>query len=262
MPTPFPGMDPYLERRGLWEEVHTGLIAAIQQFLTPLIRPRYRVAVERRVYLAVLSPDGLIGKPDVLVVSSDRESAPAAPAHTPVAIKPQVVELPMVEEVIERYLEIQEVATGDVVTVIEILSHSNKSTRQGREQYERKRLAVLASLTNLVEIDLLRAGEPLPMRVSSNGNLGDYRIVVSRSRTRPRADVYIFGVRDPIPNVPIPLQPGEDEPVLSLNQIVHDLYDRAGYDLAVDYGQPPVPLLSGEDAQWATQLVAQHSRET
>jgi hypothetical protein len=56
------------------------------------------------------------------------------------------------------------VATGDVITVIEILFHSNKSTRQGCEQYEHKRLAVLASLTNLVEIDLLRAGTPLPMR--------------------------------------------------------------------------------------------------
>ncbi len=262
MPTPFPGMDPYLERRGLWEEVHTGLIAAIQQFLTPLVRPHYRVAVERRAYLAVLSPDGLIGKPDVLVVSSDRESAPAAPDHTPVAMTPQIAELPMVEEVIERYLEIQEVATGDVITVIEILSHSNKATRQGREQYERKRLAVLASLTNLVEIDLLRAGDPLPMRISSNGSLGDYRIVVSRARSRPQADVYIFGVRDPLPHIPIPLHSGEDEPVLSLHQIVHDRYDRAGYDRAVDYGQPPVSQLSGEDAQWAAQLVSQHSHET
>lgn len=262
MPTPFPGMDPYLERRGLWEEVHTGLIAAIQQFLAPLVRPHYRVAVERRAYLAVLSPDGLIGKPDVLVVSSDAEAAPAAPDRATVAMTPQVAELPMVEEVIERYLEIQEVATGDVVTVIEILSYSNKATRQGREQYERKRLAVLASMTSLVEIDLLRAGDPLPMRISNNGSLGDYRIVVSRSRSRPRADVYIFGVRDPIPNVPIPLQADEGEPVLALNQIVHDLYDRAGYDLAVDYGQPPVPLLSGEDAQWAAQLMSQHSRET
>ncbi len=255
MPTPFPGMDPYLERRGLWEEVHTGLIAQIQQFVAPLVRPRYRVAVERRVYLAVLSPDGLVGKPDVLVVSSDREPVQTASARVPMAVTPQVAELPMAEEVIERYLEIREVATGDVITVIEILSHSNKSTRQGREQYERKRLAVLASLTNLLEIDLLRAGDPLPMRVSSNGNLGDYRLVVSRSGHRPQADAYIFGVRAPIPDVPIPLRPGEDEPVLALNQILHDLYDRAGYDLAVDYSQPPVPPLAGEDAQWAAQLV-------
>lgn len=255
MPTPFPGMDPYLERRGLWEEVHTGLITEIQQFLAPRVRPRYRVAVERRTYLAVLSPDTLVGKPDVLVVSSASAPVQATPARTPVAMTPQVAELPMAEEVIERYLEIREVATGDVITVIEILSHSNKASHQGREQYERKRLAVLASLTNLVEIDLLRAGDPMPMRVSGNANPSDYRIVVSRSWHRPRADVYLFGGRDLMPDTSIPLRLDEDETVLALNQIVHGLYDRAGYDLAVDYSQPPTPPLSSEDAPWAAQLV-------
>jgi hypothetical protein len=262
MPTPFPGMDPYLERRGLWEEVHTGLIAAIQQALAPLVRPRYRVAVERRAYLAVLSPDDLVGKPDVLVVSSAREPAQAAPARTSLAVMPQVAELPMAEEVIERYLEIRQVTTGDVITVIEILSHSNKSSRQGREQYEHKRLAVLASLTHLVEIDLLRAGDPMPIRLADNATLGDYRLVVSRSRQRPQADVYLFGVRAPIPDIPIPLRPGEAEPVLALNQVLHDLYDRAGYDLAVDYSQPPIPPLAGEDVQWAAQRVRQHTPVT
>jgi Protein of unknown function (DUF4058) len=262
MPTPFPGMDPYLERPGLWEEVHTGLIAEIQQFLAPLVRPRYRVAVERRTYLAVLSSNDLVGKPDVLVVSPAREPGQAAPAHASVTVAPQVAELPMAEEVIERYLEIRAVTTGEVITVIEILSHSNKSSRQGREQYERKRLVVLASLTNLVEIDLLRAGDPMPMRVADTSTLGDYRLVVSRSQHRPRADVYLFGVRDPIPAVPIPLRPGEAEPMLALNQIVHNLYDQAGYDLAMDYSQPPVPPLAGEDAQWAAQCVQQHTPTT
>ena len=152
--------------------------------------------------------------------------------------------------------------TGDIITVIELLSHSNKSSRQGREQYEHKRLAVLASLTNLVEIDLLRAGDPMPMRLAGNGTLGDYRLVVSRSRHRPRADVYLFGVHTPIPDIPIPLRPGEAEPVLVLNQVLHDLYDRAGYDLAVDYSQPPIPPLAGEDAQWAAQRVRQHTATT
>lgn len=256
MPTPFPGMDPYVERRGLWEEVHTGLIAEIQQFLGPLVRPRYRVAVERRAYVAVLAPDDLIGKPDVLVVSPAREPDRIALAGaTPTAVLPQVATLPMAEEVVERYLEIRETTTGDVVTVIEILSHSNKIPRQGRAQYERKRLAVLASLTHLVEIDLLRSGNPMPMRVAGQDSLGEYRLVISRAQHRPQADVYLFGVRDAIPDIPIPLRPGEAEPVLALNQILHTLYDQAGYDLAVDYGHPPVPPLTGEEALWAAQLV-------
>jgi hypothetical protein len=257
MPTPFPGMDPYLEHRGLWEEVHTGLIAAIQQFLSPLVRPHSRVAVEHRTYLAVLSPDDLAGKPDVLVVSPHREAALATPADVPDTVGPRVATLPMAEEVIERYLEIREVTTGDVITVIEILSHSNKTSCQGRAQYEHKRLAVLASLTHLVEIDLLRAGAPMPMRLLDNRNDSDYRLLVSRSQHRPRADVYLFGVRQPIPDVPIPLRPGEEEPVLMLNQILHTLYDRAGYDLAVDYRREPVPPLAGEAARWAAQLLQQ-----
>ena len=68
MATPFPGMDPYLERRGLWEEIHTDLIARIRQFLIPLLRPRYRVAIEQRTYLSLLSPqEKLTGKPDVMI---------------------------------------------------------------------------------------------------------------------------------------------------------------------------------------------------
>lgn len=255
MPTPFPGMDPYLERRGFWEEVHTGLTAALQQFLTPLVRPRYRVTIERRIYLTVLAPDDLVGKSDELLVAPPGEPSQAASGHVAIAVAPQVAELPMAEEVIERYLEIRELTTGEVITTIEVLSHSHKSSQQGREQYERKRLAVLASLTNLVEIDLLRAGEPLPMRLVGNGNPGQYRLVVSRSQHRPRADVYPFSVREPIPPVPIPLRPGEEEPVLALNQIVHDLYERAGYDLAIDYSRPPVPALPSADAQWAACLL-------
>jgi hypothetical protein len=262
MPTPFPGMDPYLERRGLWEEVHPGLIVEIQRFLTPLLRPHYRAAIEQRTYLAVLPPDEQrVGKPDVLVVSPTGSTPEATAAVvSPVGVGPVVAELPMPEEVVERYLEVRDVVTHEVITIIEILSPTNKITGEGRVQYERKRLKVLGSLTNLVEIDLLRVGEPFSMKVSGQS---DYRIVVSRSQYRPRADVYLFGVRDAIPEFPIPLRPGETEPTLLLNQILHDLYDQGGYDLAIDYQQLPEPPLSDKDAKWAAQILAhrQTSRE-
>lgn len=165
----------------------------------------------------------------------------------------------MPEKVVERYLEVRDMGSGDVVTVIELLSHSNKASREGRAQYERKRLAVLASLTHWIEIDLLRAGDPMPMRVTGNGSRTDYRILVSRSHLRPLADVYRFGVRDAIPDIPVPLRNGEPEPILPINQILHELYDRAGYDLAIDYSQPPVPPLAADDADWAVLLLAQHT---
>jgi hypothetical protein len=261
MPTPFPGMDPYLERRGIWEQVHTDLIVSIRRFLTPLLRPRYHVGIEERTYLAVLPPDAQgIGIPDVLITSPQRhtESAPTATTLTTHATaQPLVAELPMPEEVTERYLEIRTVPEQQVITVIEIVSPSNKLSREGRMQYESKRLKVLGSLTHLVEIDLLRAGQPFPMKAPGQH---DYRILVSRSQHRPRADIYLFGVRDVIPTFPIPLRSGEAEPALPLNNILHELYDQGGYDLIIDYRQPPQQPLSEADAAWAMQLVAQAVR--
>ena len=259
MSTPFPGMDPYLERRGLWKEFHTRLLVAVADAIAPQVRPRYRVDVEQRAYLAVMAPDEVIGKPDVLVLATRESSVAYRTSRPPGPVPVETAELPMPEEVVERYLEIRDLSSGDVVTVIELLSHSNKTSREGRAQYERKRLAVLASLTHLIEIDLLRAGDPMPMRVSGNGSRTDYRILVSRSHKRPLANAYRFGVRDAIPDIPVPLRNGEPEPGLALNQILHELYDRAGYDLAVDYSQPPVPPLTAGDDGWAASLLAEHA---
>lgn len=263
MPTPFPGMDPYLERRGLWEEVHTNLIVAIQHFLTPLLRPKYRVAVEQRTYLSLVSTEAtLIGKPDVMVTAptaavSSAGAASLAVAEASVADLPLPGELPLPEEIIERHLEIRDTDTHEVITAIEILSPTNKESAEGRQQYERKRLNVLASATSLVEIDLLRGGQPFAMRVRGvdQDKSSDYRIVISRSWQRPAADLYLFSVRQFIPSFHIPLRLGEEEPVLPLNLILHELYDRGGYDLAIDYSQPPAPPLSAEDAAWASDLM-------
>jgi len=250
-------MDPYLERPGLWTEVHTGLISAIQRYLTPVLRPRYRIAVERHTYLAVLPPH-LLGRPDIsLVQASDVprfRSSMAATAMANAAISPQVVQLPMPEEVIERYLVILDVVTAEVITVMELLSPTNKLSKSAREQYERKRLDILSSRTNLVEIDLLGDGEPIEFLGPGRGEQSDYRIIVSRAEERPNADAYLFTVRDRIPDVPMPLRPKETEPLLPLNQVLHTLYDEAGYDLAVDYSQAPEPPLSSEADTWAKTL--------
>jgi hypothetical protein len=259
MPTPFPGMDPYLERRGLWEDVHTRLNVAMADALAPQLRPLYRVAVEQRTYLDILAPDDLIGRPDVLLIGVLEPRVAYDTAVAPLEAGTYTGELPWVDEVIERYLEIRSVPDEEVVTVIELLSHSNKSSQRGREQYEKKRLTVLASMTNLVEIDLLRAGDPMPMRIAGNGHRSHYRVVVSRYHQRPRADFHLFSVRDAIPEVSIPLRRGEPEATLPLNRVLHDLYDRAGYDLAIDYHQPAEPPLAEADAAWAAQLIARQA---
>lgn len=139
----------------------------------------------------------------------------------------------------ERYLEIREVATGRVITAIELLSPKNKRPREGGEgriAYARKRNKVLSSATHLVEIDLLRSGQPFPV---DSDDLGDYRILISRSDRRPTADLYAFTLQQEIPAIPVPLLPGEPEPILALQPLLNYVYAKGRYQLAIDYGKPP-----------------------
>jgi hypothetical protein len=246
-------MDPYLERRDRWPAVHTRLIVAIADALGPQVRPHYRVDIELRTYIALVTSESLAGIPDVLVMSAPHEAGRSMAPGSALGMAPQVVEVPMPEELHERFLVVREVATQEVVTVLEVLSLANKLTHEGREAYEDKRKIVFGSKTNLVEIDLLRAGQPLPPFQPGHSA---YRILISPAPMRPRAMAYMLRVRDPLPTIPIPLQPTDPEPTLPLNQLLHDLYDRASYDLAIDYSQPPVPPLHDDDAAWAQHLLS------
>lgn len=252
MNSPFPGMDPYLEHPALWPDVHNRLIAAIADDLSERVAPRYYVGLERRTYLLKADDLVCIGRPD-------RAVAPASPAPAltlqPVATSTTVLEVdvPMHDEVYENFLEIREVKTSKLATILELLAPVNKLNKQGREEYERKRGYVFSSWTNLVEIDLLRAGEPLPVigpRVQS-----DYRILISRGTQRPRAYLIAFNLRQPIPPCTLPLLPGDEEPEVALNRVLHALYRRARFDLRLDYTQPAVPPLSAADAAWAQELL-------
>ncbi len=147
----------------------------------------------------------------------------------------------LTEEITERYLEIREVKTGKVVTVVEVLSPKNKGVGEGREKYLTKRQKVLNRATHLVEIDLLRMGNFIPMDVSIRS---DYRILVSRANLRPEAELYPFNVRESIPQFLFPLQPLEQEPVVNLSEVLGQLYQEAALDLAIDYSQQPVPSRS------------------
>lgn len=253
MKSPFPGMDPYLEHPTLWPDVHNRLIAAIADAVSPRIAPDYYVGLERRAY--VLSPDDMamiyLGRPDIAVIQPEfRQPTARLPLA---AAGVYEIELLMNDEVSENYLEVREVKTGRVITVLELLSPANKLHTKGRADYIFKREYILSSQTHLVEIDLLRAGEPMPMN-SSRRREGDYRIIVSRASHRPKALLYPFTLRQRIPTFDLPLLPGDREPAVELNNILHDLYERARFDLRLDYAQPPLPPLSEADTVWAQEL--------
>ena len=249
MRCPFPGMDPYLEHPALWPDVHNSLIAAIRDEVSPRVVPRYYVSLESRAYMATPDDVVLVGRPDVALIPRSPFHV-GEPADAGVAVLD--VDVPMIDHVNETYLEVREARTGIVVTVLEILSPANKIHSEGRKQYESKRMRIFESRTNLVEIDLLRDGEPLAVVGAKKRT--DYRILVSRSWRRPKAKLYAFGVRAAIPTFPLPLLEGDDEIPVDLNSLLHDLYERAGYDLRLDYARPAVPPLTDADADWSRGL--------
>lgn len=262
MATPFPGMDPYLERASLWANVHASLITALRDYLTPILRPRYFVSVEERSYFDDPMGVGLVSVPDVGVIGSftPQPLQPQPQGGILAPVEPVEVELKMTDEIRETYLEILDTEAEpypysdrldgpatNVVTLIEILSPWNKSESGGRPKYMSKRSEVIHTKTNLVEIDLLRVGTRV---LELADQTYDYSIIVSPSRTRPRAFIFPFTVRQPIPEFTLPLTEEDAEPTVDLNQILHDLYDRAGYDLRINYRAEPNPPFADADKEW------------
>ncbi len=234
MSSPFIGMNPRLESPDLWTEVHHRLISAIAIHLGPALRPKYRVAIEKRVYFSEGDQAVEVGIPDAAVLTAVQTRTSSSTA----TLEPQTddgvsVTLPMGSEIKEGYLEIREIATGRVVTAIEVLSPTNKRAGYGRNTYEAKRQKVLASQSHLIEIDLLRYGKP--MELLNTPTKTDYRILVSRSEERPQARLYGFDLGQPIPPIVVPLEPGDSEPILNLQTILNEIYDQAGFDLTLEH---------------------------
>ncbi|MGB3693621.1 MAG: DUF4058 family protein [Spirulinaceae cyanobacterium] len=215
MASPFPGMDPYLEHPNFWPEVHSRLIVAIADALVPQVRPKYKVAIEKRIYQITSNNDDnslLVGIPDAAVTHQSNLSKinDSDVAVTSVKTKPVKVFVPMLEEIKQAYLEVKDLATGKVITAIEVLSPVNKRSGEGREAYLKKRQQILGSLTNFVEIDLLRGWQAMP--ILNNDINVDYRVLVSRTQQRPRADLYAFNLPEELPTFSLPLCSEDIEP--------------------------------------------------
>jgi hypothetical protein len=225
----------------------------LQLALAPQLRPRYYVALEERIYVTEPEQRTFVGRPDVAVVASpETERMPQSPpSESPVL----AVRVPLPDVVRETYLEVREAGTDYVITVFEVLSPTNKRAGRGRRIYEDKRMEVLTTRSHLVEVDLIRSGEPMPL--IDDGRASEYHILVSRGDRRPNAILYPFGVRQPIPAFPLPLKAHDQEPMVDLGRLLHDLYDQASYDLRIDYTGDLDPPLPPADAAWADRLLRQ-----
>jgi hypothetical protein len=260
MSSPFPGMNPYLEHPAFWSSFHTRLMVAIAESIEPQLSPHYYVEVESRTYLSDEGDEELlIGIPDAIVFANSADSPSEQLLAESVGVatqsRPEIVEVPMPIEVTERYLEVREMETDEVITVVELLSPKNKRSGEGRTAYERKRRLVLGSDTHLVELDLLRGARP--MTVFGIRSPSPYRILISRSQQRPKAELYSIMLQYPLPNFPIPLKPNEPEPIVLLQEAFNHVYERSRYEGRIDYHQPvPPPKLSEADQQWMDELLA------
>lgn len=253
-------MDPYLEQPAFWSSFHSRLVVAIADAIEAMLDPQYYVEVETRTYYSDDDNSVLIGIPDAIVVSSQPsnstdDNTTSGESGVAVQLRPQQVTVPVPLEVNERYLEIRELRTGEVITAIEVLSPKNKRPGKGRITYEEKRNAFLSSLTHLVELDLLRSGEPMAMK--GNFPTTAYRILISRSHRRPVADLYGFTIQEPLPTFPIPLNKGEQELLLPFQDLFDGVYERARYQSRISYLEPPPPpSFSEADQQWLNALLA------
>lgn len=257
MPSPFPGMNPYLESPGIWAEFHSRLIVAISIALASSLHSKYYAAIEQRTYLDTPEDSILIGIPDVSI-TIERNPASRSTNKQSVATvsQPEIVTLPLPEEVTERYLEIRNTKTNSVITAIEILSPKNKRKGEGKAAYLKKRQHVLTTQTHFIEIDLLRGQLSMPIVSKSHT---DYRILVSRSNTRPKAELYGFNLSEPIPTFTVPVQPGDTEPPLNLKTLLDDVYDQSRYGSRLDYQSPLKPALTTEKKQWVENILASAS---
>lgn len=248
MPNPFPGMNPYLEQPDYWSDFHNQLVAAIARRLVPQLLPKYRVVTDKWVYTITDAVTLPVGRPDVGIqqrpeVASPLTTGSTNSAHT--TVRPVKVRVPMPLEMQQSYLEVKDAATQAVVTVIEVLSPANKRG-EGRNQYQAKRQRVLSSLTNLVEIDLLRAGQSFLLESDVESH---YRLLVSRAHQRPLADLYAFDVTASIPPMQCPLRPEDDDVTVDLQSLINELYEQLGYDYFIDYEQAPPPPWTWDDIQ-------------
>lgn len=249
MPSPFLGMNPFLENPQIWHGFHQRFVTAMANQLTAQLRHQYIVLIEEHIYLhEVEESRGLFaGRADLAVAEAN--AAPAGPSLSTIDAPVVGVLSETLDEEGLGYLEIR-TRNHELVTVIELLSPANKRPGPDREQYLVKRRRILKSPAHLVEIDLLRAWPRMPVEPVP---ACDYLIFISQSEVRPRVGLWPCRLRQPLPSVPIPLRGASCS--LDLQSLMHQVYEAAGYEDYL-YELPIDPPLAAADALWAAEIMS------
>jgi uncharacterized protein DUF4058 len=251
MPSPFPGMDPYLEEPSGWPGVHLRLIAVMSDVLTEQLAPHFFVSIEERVYIT--DPEDSESRqqiaPDLYLVERP-SSGIFGSAEAKVVTPPTIIEPLPILEVHDRYLQIHDRKSREVVTIIEVLSPRNKAAQsRGRRQFMGKRSSIFSTHTHWIEIDLLRAGE----RPEEVVGKSDYYVLLRRGDAGGQLAVWYVDIRDRLPTIAVPLRGSYPDAVLDLQEILATIYERARYADDIDYTQLVSPPLRPADATWAAE---------
>lgn len=223
MPSPFPGMDPYLEGE-LWSNFHTQFAVEIARQLNPRLTPRYVAVTEK--YQNVVGPE------EIAIAEADVMTPDVSVHHV--------------------WIKILDVRNRTLVTAVEFLSPTNKKGK-GRTLYLRKRRRILLSTTHLLEIDLQRRGKRVPMADPLPS--ASYFLLLSRAGKRPETEVWPIELDQSLPRVPVPLLPGDDDVELDLQEAFRATYDLGNMGILVDYCRPPDVPLTPDWETWADGLL-------
>ena len=262
MPSPFPGMDPYIEQSRIWVDFHARLADEISANLNAQIRPAYFARLTPYITYEVveISRSRLPGvRPDVGVMLREPALLYAGAAAVLDAPVESIVKMEAPLELLS--VEIYHAADEYLVTALEILSPVNKQRGHAAyRDYRRKRQELLRSDAHFIEIDFLRAGERSPLERPVPA--APYYVSLSRVGQRPFISVWPIPLSGRLPSIPVPLAGSDPDALLNLSQIVASVYERGGYDAQIDYRQPvPPPALTEEEAAWVDELLNSNARE-
>jgi hypothetical protein len=212
-------MNPWLEHDDAWHDFHHTLVVNASHMLVPQVRPRYIIRLGCTYY-----------RERIRIPHSDE-----------------------FHEDLQKTLclEIRHLPDRELVTVVEFLDRLNKAPVENRDQYLKRRKEILEGNTHLIEIDLLRGGQRLPMK---NDHYCDYCVLMSHRQHRPSVFYWPIRLRERLPIVPIPMREPDADVELDLQMLLHRVYDSGCYDDYI-YDTPPDPPLAADDAEWAKQFL-------
>ena len=256
----FPGMDPHLEDPAIWRGFHHGFAEEVRAQLNQTIGLHYYADLEVHTVLeevGILTPHHIY--PDAAVLEAE-QAEPSSPTATAVTAAPLVRDLPDVEQHKLRSVRVKQTDSHQLVTAIEILSPYNKRG-EGLELYRTKRWRLIRSEVHLVELDLLRGGEPPGLEVQQPPIDADYIVLVNRNNLggARRSERWLVSLSEPLPRCPIPLLPPDPDAVLDLTAVIQQVYERAAYERRLDYSKPvPPPPLRPAMEKWLSERLAIH----